>query len=103
MGSNAAHARRARQFRLATGMSGPQLAKKIGVGYTTWQNVEAGYPLGGATGRRVEDAFPGMAAEWITRGWTGNLSLDWATKLGLAQRPTPPPPEVPRAKVARRR
>ena len=89
---------------MAIGMSGPQFAEKIGCGYTTWQNVEAGYPLSAALGRRIENALPGMAAEWISRGRTGNLSLEWASKLGMVQMPTPPEPlpGAPRPKKERR-
>ncbi len=82
----AQHARLLR-FREATGYPGrggqTAFAKEIGVSPGRWNNFERGYsPLTWKVARMIRERFPSAPVEWLLTGETGQMTLDWAKRLG---------------------
>lgn len=68
-------------------ISGGELAGKLGVGYTTWQNYEAGYSLPAVSARRLKRLTPGLTLDWIYEAEADKMPADLQRALGALPMP----------------
>jgi hypothetical protein len=61
------------------------IADKLGIEMKRWNNYERGYPIPREIAFLLREKLPGMSAEWLWFGDTGNLSPQFIKKIKEVQ------------------
>jgi hypothetical protein len=72
---------RLKLLRLVFNENQTQFAERVGINYKQWHHYERGYPIPREVAFILREQIPGMSAEYLWFGDTGNLSGDLRDRL----------------------